>query len=592
MNNLFLLRTCQTQKDFAKVLGYSEKEFTFILFSQSIQNKYQSFDIPKKNGNKRKILAPTPDLKILQTRLSTLLTNCYEELEKKRLSKSSYVQCISSHGFRKKLLLDIPFTKKSRTPFEKKVIKFGIYSNASKHVGKNLILNIDLKDFFQSITFSRIIGFFTKNKYFQLNFDIAVLIAQIATYRPNQSQEGFLPQGSPCSPIISNLIGNILDIKMLKLAKKYKFTYSRYVDDLTFSTNLPKFNEEIVKLEDNTWVIGSELKNVVNSSKFKVNPQKTRLTNKYNRQEVTGLTVNRKVNVSKEYYRYTRSMVQSFCTEGNFVKSKVHMDKQKISREALNGILSHIFQIKNKQQIEFKNQTRNFDELNSIEKLYAKFLFHHYFIHPQRMIVIGEGYTDPTHFKLASHNLYPDILKFLKFSSLQETKRFSKIMGYSGGTGLLNKFLKNYKLIYKANVISCKPCLIIVDGDKAGNDVIKTARSEFSKTFKAINNVSLNLSAKLEFFHIFENLYILQLPKDQVIEDFYDTTVTGSLIGTRTYNSSNNKFDLTKYYGKKELLEKIIFPNQNTINFSKFDLIFNTIFHIQIYHYIYCNLKN
>lgn len=83
MNNLFSLRTCQTQKDFAKVLGYSEKEFTLILFSQSIQNKYQSFDIPKKNGNKRKILAPTPDLKILQTRLSTLLTNCYEELEKK-----------------------------------------------------------------------------------------------------------------------------------------------------------------------------------------------------------------------------------------------------------------------------------------------------------------------------------------------------------------------------------------------------------------------------------------------------------------------------------------------------------------------------
>ncbi len=84
------------------------------------------------------------------------------KLEKKRLSKSSYVQCISSHGFRKKLLLDIPFTKKSRTPFEKKVIKFGIYSNASKHVGKNLILNIDLKDFFQSITFKNYWFFYKK----------------------------------------------------------------------------------------------------------------------------------------------------------------------------------------------------------------------------------------------------------------------------------------------------------------------------------------------------------------------------------------------------------------------------------------------
>src|SRR5690606_11326285 len=110
---------------------------------------------------------------------------------------------------------------------------------------------------------------------------------------------------SPGSPIISNLIGNILDIKMVKLARKYKFTYTRYVDDLTLSTNLPQFSEEIIKLDGKSWVIGSTLKHAINSSKFEVNPQKTRLTNKYNRQEVTGLTVNRKVNISKEYYRYT-----------------------------------------------------------------------------------------------------------------------------------------------------------------------------------------------------------------------------------------------------------------------------------------------
>ena len=592
MKYLDQLKSCKSQKDLAILLGYSEKNFTQILFSQQISTRYQSFGIPKKNGNKRIIFAPTLELKTLQTRLSILLSSCYEELEIKRLSTSSYSQCISSHGFRKKLTLEIPTTKNNRSPLGSQEINLGIYSNAQKHVGKRLVLNIDLKDFFQSITFSRIVGFFNKNRLFLLDLDVAILIAQITTYRATTSEEGFLPQGSPCSPIISNLIGNILDVKMVKLAKEYKFTYTRYVDDLTLSTNLASFSEKIVKLDAENWVIGSALKHVINSSKLEVNPQKTRLTNKYNRQEVTGLTVNRKVNISKEYYRYTRSMVQKFCSEGEFFKSKVHMDKQKISREALNGILSHIFQIKNKQQIEFNNQTRNFDELDSIEKLYTKFLFHHYFIHPQRMIVIGEGYTDPIHFKLASHNLYPNILKFLKFSSLQETKRFSKIMGYSGGTGLLNKFIKNYKLIYKARVISFKPCLIIVDGDKAGNDVIKTARSEFSKTFKAINNTPLTPSAKLDFFHVFKNLYILQLPKNQVIEDFYDTTVTSSLIGIRTYNSSNNKFDLTMYYGKKELLEKIIFPNQNTINFSKFDLIFNTIFHIQIYHYIHSNLNH
>ncbi|OTG62286.1 hypothetical protein B9T29_07785 [Acinetobacter sp. ANC 3903] len=592
MNNLFLLKSCQTQRDLAILLGYSEKDFTRILFSKPISTKYQSFDILKKNGNKRNILAPTSELKTLQTRLSKLLTNYYEELEQKRLSTSSYVKCISSHGFRNKISVQIPISKKNRTSFESKIINLGIYSNAHKHVGKKLVLNVDLKDFFQSITFSRIIGFFTKNKHFQLPFDIALLIAQIATYRLNQSKEGFLPQGSPCSPIISNLIGNILDIKMLRLAKEYKFTYTRYVDDLTLSTNLPQFDNEIIKLEGDTWILGSTLKYTIQSSKFNINSQKTRITNRDNRQEVTGLTVNTKVNINQNYYRYTRSMVNKFCTEGEFFKSKVHMDKDKTSREALNGILSHIFLIKNQQQIEFPHTTKNFNELNGIEKLYIKFLFHHYFVHPQRMLIIGEGYTDPIHLKLACHKLFPNSLNFLKFSSLQETKRFSKIMGYSGGTGLLNKFLKNYKTIYKAKTISLKPCLIIVDGDNAGDGVIKTARGEFKETFRPINNPPLSSSGKFEFFHIFENLYIVQLPKNQVIEDLYDTTVTTSLIGKRTYNSSNNKFDLTKYYGKKELFEKIIFPNQDTIDFSKFDLIFNTIFHIQVYHYFYSNLNN
>lgn len=592
MQYLKQLKSCNSQKDLAVLLGYSEKNFTRILFSQDISTKYKSFEIPKKNGEKRNIFAPTSELKILQTRLSTLLSNCYEELEIKRLSTSSYINCISSHGFRRKLTVEIPISKNNRASNDFREISFGIYSNAQKHTGKRLVLNIDIKDFFKSITFSRIVGFFKKNKFFLLNLDVAVLIAQISTYRTTKSEEGFLPQGSPCSPIISNLIGNILDVKMVKLAKEYKFTYTRYVDDLTLSTNLHQFSEEIVKLDGNRWVIGTALTDAIKSSKFEVNPQKTRLTNKYNRQEVTGLTVNKKVNISKEYYRYTRSMVQKFCAEGEFFKSKVHMDKQKISREALNGILSHIFQIKNQQQVEFDPKTRNYDQLDSIEKLYTKFLFHHYFAHPQRMILIGEGYTDPLHLRLACHRLYPNALKFLKFSSLQQTKRFSKIMGYSGGTGLLNKFLENYQLIYKAKSISLKPCLIVIDGDTAGNGVIKTARGKFKKTFKSIKCTPLNPSPILNFFHVFNNLYIIQLPENKVIEDHYDSSVTSSLIGTRSYNPSNKDFDLNKFYGKKDLFEKIIFPNQNTINFSEFDLIFNTVFHIQIYHYIYANLNN
>lgn len=591
MNYLKQLKSCKNQKDLANLLGYSEKIFTRILFSQKISTKYKSFEIPKKNGSKRKILAPTAELKILQTRLSRLLSNCYEELEIKRLSTSSYSQCISSHGFRKKLTLGIPTSKNNRDSLGLKEINLGTYSNAQKHVGKRLVLNIDLKDFFQSINFSRIVGFFNKNRFFLLDLDVAILIAQISTYRTTKSEEGFLPQGSPCSPIISNLIGNILDVKMVKLAKEYKFTYTRYVDDLTLSTNLSQFSEKIVKLDAENWVIGPALKHTIISSKFEVNPQKTRLTNKYNRQEVTGLTVNSKVNISKDYYRYTRSMVQKFCAEGEFFKSKVHMDKQKISREALNGILSHIFQIKNQQHIDFNNKTREFDELQSIEKLYTKFLFHHYFVYPQRMIILGEGYTDPLHLKLACHKRKDYLTKLIKFSSLQSTKRFSKIIGLGGGTGLIQKFLKNYKSIDKSRTVSSFPCIIIVDGDSDGEKVINCAEKVFKTSIKAIHLESINGEDLLDYFHVYNNLYIFKLPKDKVIENFYDPTILLKKLGNKTYNSSNSTFDLTKFYGKKDLFEKIIFPDQNTIDFSNFDIILNTIFHIQLYHYIFSKIK-
>jgi Reverse transcriptase (RNA-dependent DNA polymerase) len=57
-----------------------------------------------------------------------------------------------------------------------------------------------------------------------------------------------LPQGSPCSPVISNYIGHILDIQSAALAAKHSCTYSRYADDLTFSTNEGEFPVPIAKI--------------------------------------------------------------------------------------------------------------------------------------------------------------------------------------------------------------------------------------------------------------------------------------------------------------------------------------------------------
>lgn len=87
------------------------------------------------------------------------------------------------------------------------------------------------KGFFDSIHFGRVRGFFNKNIEFNLPLDMATVMAQLVCYK------GVLPQGAPTSPIVSNLICNILDIRILNLVKKYRMNYTRYADDMTFSTN-------------------------------------------------------------------------------------------------------------------------------------------------------------------------------------------------------------------------------------------------------------------------------------------------------------------------------------------------------------------
>ena len=107
------------------------------------------------------------------------------------------------------------------------------------HKNKRHVFNVDLKDFFPSLNFGRVRGFFIKNAHFQLEPKVATVIAQIACH------DNELPQGSPCSPIISNFIGHLLDVRMANLAKKTKCNYSRYADDLTFSTNWKEFPEKL-----------------------------------------------------------------------------------------------------------------------------------------------------------------------------------------------------------------------------------------------------------------------------------------------------------------------------------------------------------
>ena len=121
--------------------------------------------------------------------------------------------------------------------------------------------------------------------------------------------------------MISNLVAHVLDMHLVRLASTVGCTYSRYADDLTFSTNKSRFPAEIAKLSDtepHLWVPGAELQRLIAHSGFRINPAKTHMQYRTSRQEVTGLVVNRKINVRREYRHTVRAIVHSLLNKGTF----------------------------------------------------------------------------------------------------------------------------------------------------------------------------------------------------------------------------------------------------------------------------------
>ena len=181
------------------------------------------------------------------------------------------------------------------------IIPFGRYGR-----GTVSYTHLDVyKRQFESFHFGRVSGYFEKNKDFLLPHDVAIIVAQLTCY------QGHLPQGAPSSPIITNLICQIFDMRILKIAKKYKLDYTRYADDLTFSTHDRSFAEK-------KKLFIEELEAEIVKAGFAINQKKTRMCLRDSQQMVTGLVVNQKINVNAEYCRTTRAMAHQLYTTGSF----------------------------------------------------------------------------------------------------------------------------------------------------------------------------------------------------------------------------------------------------------------------------------
>ena len=228
---------------------------------------YRTFTIPKKSGGARTISAPEHMLKSLQTYTNRILQAIYEAPD--------YVT-----GF---------------------VPGRSVVDNAERHLGMNYVFNADLKDFFPSIPQARVWGAL-KARPFNFNGTVASAIAGLCciqeicmTEDGKLEEKYYLPQGSPCSPVLTNIVCHNLDWKLNGLARRFHLRYSRYADDITFSGNSNVF------LEDREFM--AEFRRIVAEQNFTINEKKTRLQKRGERQEVTGLVVSDRVNVAREYVR-------------------------------------------------------------------------------------------------------------------------------------------------------------------------------------------------------------------------------------------------------------------------------------------------
>lgn len=279
-----------TPEDVADLLEISYDHLNYILFWGRHFFPYHKFTIRKKSGGFRVINAPPTSLRILQSKLNTVLQVVYKRKP-------------SAHGF---------------------VTGQSILTNARRHVGARFVLNIDLKDFFPTIEFIRVRGAFMKKPY-NVPAPAATVLARLCCH------EGSLPQGAPSSPMVSNMVCARLDGELQTLAKQYRCSYTRYADDMTISTTVPKFPRELAApvtgLSGAGLQLGGELLTVIESNKFVVNPAKQRLQLRDQHQEVTGLTVNKFPNVKRRFIRQIRAMLHAWEKFGLIDAEREFRDK-------------------------------------------------------------------------------------------------------------------------------------------------------------------------------------------------------------------------------------------------------------------------
>ena len=235
---------------------------------------YVTFAVPKRRGGHRLIHAPKRRLKAIQRKLHELLVSRLPVAE-------------AAHGFRS-----------GRS----------VATNAACHVGKDVLIKLDLKDCFPTIHYGRVRGLLIALGY---AYPVATILAVLMTEAPRQPVDlgdkvvhvpvgpRVCVQGAPTSPGICNAVLQRLDRRLAGLARRHEFTYTRYADDLTFSGN------DAAKIK----LLITVSARIIRDEGFEINREKTRVLRKGQCQHVTGVVVNQEAGLSRRERRRLRAAI-------------------------------------------------------------------------------------------------------------------------------------------------------------------------------------------------------------------------------------------------------------------------------------------
>lgn len=313
---------------------FSIRQLSYLSNPNNVIGRYKHFFIKKKSGGHRKISAPQRNLACILHYVNIILKSLYHP--------SDYAM-----GF-----------TEGRS----------VVDNASRHIGQNYVFNTDIENFFPSIEEPRVWARLQLPP-FSFSKEIAGLIAGLCCIRETQEDGNFkyvLPQGAPTSPLLTNAICDKLDHRLSGLARRFGLHFSRYADDITFSSmhNVYQENGEFMK----------ELKKIIEGQNFYINAKKTRVQKVGQRQEVTGLVVSSRVNTSQEYVAEIRNLLHIWEKYGyneaykrfytHYKKTKGHVKKgEPVLENVLFGKLQYLRMVKGSKDSVYMSLKNRYDKL-------------------------------------------------------------------------------------------------------------------------------------------------------------------------------------------------------------------------------------